>query len=196
MVDSVREIESKSSAEIVAVVKIRSGNYNDIALWSGFAVMFIVYSFFMFSPFDFDVYLIYILSLLSFFVGYAKVRIFNFITFFLTKKARMAHNAEVYARAIFQKGGIRHTTGKTGVLFYLSLFEKQVVILADRGAQNAIPAQEWEKINESFQKIFTNKNHRAAFVETLKNCSTVFAEYLPILPDDVNELPDDLDIEI
>jgi putative membrane protein len=196
LVQAVKEIETKSSAEIVALIKTRSGTYNDIALWTGFATLFIVFTFLMFSPFDFNVYLIYILSILAFFVGYAKVRIFDFLCFFFTPKKRLAHNAEVYARAVFQKGGIRHTTAKTGVLFYMSKFEKQVMILADRGVQNTIPAEEWEKINTSFKNIFVTKNPEEKFIEELKNCASVFAQYLPIQPDDVNELPDNLDIEI
>jgi putative membrane protein len=196
IVQAVREIESKSSAEIVAIIKKRSGNYTDLALWAGFVLMFVVYSFFMFSPDEYDSYLIYILSLISFFVGYAAVQIFNPLTFLLAKKKRLAHNAELYARAVFQKGGIRHTIGKTGVLFYLSLFEKQVVVLADRGAQTCIPAEEWDKINESFREIFKTKKPETQFIEILKNSAPVFGKYLPIQPDDINELPDDLNIEI
>jgi putative membrane protein len=103
---------------------------------------------------------------------------------------------EIMARALFQKGGLHHTSTEVGTLIYVSLLEKMVYILADRGAQLAIPEEEWQKIKTDLQSIFKEKQPTEAFLQALEKCKTTFNHYIPALENNLNELPNDLKIEL
>lgn len=192
---TVKDIESGSPVEIVAMIKPNSGNYRDISLLSGAAVSFLAYTYFMFAPAIFDVYRIYFMTVIAFFIGFAVVEFTAPLKRMLSGKKRTEKNVEIYSRAVFQKGGIRHTQKKVGVLIYVSLFEKKIKVIADRGVKNAIPPEEWNKIKTDFQASFKAASFSTAFFEELKKCQSVFSKYMPSQEDDINELPDDLDIE-
>ena len=194
--ETIEDIENNSLVEVVAVVKAKSGNYRDISLWFAAIFMFSTYSFFMFSPPEFGVYFIYFFSLLSFFLGYLIAELIKPLKRILTKKKRLIRNTDIYARAIFQKGGIRFTNEKIGVLFYVSLFEKRVKIIADRGAFTLVPNEFWRQFKNNFNTIFKTDNPADAFISELKKTKDIFAEYILSIENDINELPDDLEVEL
>ena len=193
---TIEDIENNSLVEIVSIIKARSGKYTNVSLWAGITLMILAYTFFMFAPINFDVYLIYFMTLLSFLVGYWAVELINPLQRILIRKKVMKRNVELYGRAIFQKGGIRHTNEKIGVLIFVSLFEKEVFILPDKGAETMVPAEDWNKINKEFQSIFESKDIPTDFLEKLNSCKDIFSEFIPPIENDINELPDDLDVEI
>jgi putative membrane protein len=194
--DTIKDIENNSLVEIVVLIKPQSGKYRDIALWAGVIFSFTLYTFFMFSPFSFDVFIIYAFTLLSFFAIYTLFSALPIIESKFINQKRKDKNVEIAARAIFQKAGIRFTSERIGTLIYCSLFEQRVYILPDRGTKNAIPAQDWTKMEEDFQTVFTSQNIAEAILEQLSKCKSVFSQFLPPIENDVNELPDDMDVEL
>ena len=193
---TIEDIENNSQVEIVAMIKANSGNYRDISLLSGAVLLFLAYTYFMFAPTVFDVYRIYFMTILAFFIGFALVDFIPPLQKALAGKKRIEKNVEVYSRAIFQKGGIRHTSKKTGILIYVSIFEKKIKIVADKGTEAMLPAKESEKLKTEFQETFQSANFQTSFLEKLKNSQAVFSKYIPSVEDDINELPDDLDIDL
>ncbi len=193
---TIAEIENHSQVEIVTIVKPFSSTYRDI--WFIWALAFLVaaFSFMMFSHIEFGWYAIYAISLLATLLGFLLPFLIDGLKRLSLKKSRMHKTVERIARAIFQKAGIRHTQEKIGVLIYISVFEKQVIVLPDRGAENAVPDEEWEKMRNDFQKIFQAADKAQAFIKHLKATQRVFEKYIPPVPDDVNELPDDLEIDV
>ncbi len=194
--ETIEDIENNSLVEIVSIIKAKSGNYRDVSLWVASVSMFLTTSWLMFSKFEVDVYYIYLISIVSFIIFYLLTELFKpFKRLFISKK-RLARNVEIYGRAIFQKGGIRFTNEGIGVLIYLSLFEKQVFILPDRGALTSVPDEEWQEMNKRFQTIFTQSNVAEAFITELKKCKDIFSEYILPIENDINELPDDLEVDL
>lgn len=194
--DTIELIEDNSLVEIVVIIKAQSGKYRDISVWAGIAFAFLLYTFFMFSNYEFGVYLIYVFTILGFFFMYGLVSISSLIKFYLLKKKRMLRNVEISARAIFQKGGIRFTKEKIGVLIYLSLFEKKVYILPDRGAETALPIDEWNNMKKDFQSIFNKPNIADTLIIKLKKWQFVFSKYIPAIENDINELPNNMNVEL
>jgi len=194
--ETIEEIENNSLVEIVSIIKAKSGNYRDVSLWVASAFMFLTASWLMFSKFEVDVYYIYLITVISFIIFYLLTELFKpFKRLFISKK-RLSRNVEIYGRAIFQKGGIRFTNERIGVLIYLSLFEKQVFILPDRGALTSVPDEEWQEMNKRFQTIFSQSNVAEAFITELKKCKDIFSEYILPIENDINELPDDLEVNL
>ena len=194
--DTIKDIENHSLVEVVVLIKAQSGSYRDIPVWAGMIASFLVYTFFMFSPFEFDVYLIYAFTLLSFPLVYTIFTSLPKLKVKFAKRSRMDRNVEISARAIFQKGGVRFTSERIGTLIYLSILEQKVYVLPDRGAKNAVPAEDWAKIETDFQSIFNEPNLPDALLEKLAKCKPIFSEFIPPVENDINELPDNMDVEL
>jgi len=194
--ETIEDIENNSLVEIVAVVKSKSGEYQNVSLWFASVAMFLAYSYFMFAPPEFGVYFIYFGTLFSFGIVYLLIELIKPLKRFLTKKKRLTRNTDIYARAVFQKGGIRFTNEKIGVLFYVSLFEKSVKIIADRGAFTLVPNEFWSKFKKDFNSIFEADNAADAFITELQKTKAIFAEYILPIENDINELPDDLEVDL
>ncbi len=194
--DTIEDIENNSLVEIVAIIKSKSGIYRDVSLWFAIAVMFVASSFFMFSPIIFDVYMIYVFSFLIFILAYLFSEFFKKLKRLFIKDKRMTRNIDIYARAIFQKGGIRFTQEKIGVLIYVSLFEKKIKLIGDRGAFTLVPNELWREMKKDFNSIFDKDDVPAAFIKELQKTKEIFAEFILPIENDINELPDDLEVEL
>lgn len=194
--DVIAEIENNSLVEIVTVVKARSHNYADVPLWWGVGSWFVVFSFFMFHHMEYGDYTFYTGTITSFFIGMILPLAIKPLMRLFISKSKCKQHVEVKGRAIFQKAGIRHTKDEIGVLVYVSLFEKEVLILPDRGAENALPEEEWALMNNKFQELFEADNPANALIKALKNTIPVFSAYIPPVENDINELPDEVEINL
>ncbi len=193
---TIKDIENNSLVEIVVLIKQQSGKYRDIALWAGVIFSFTLYTFFMFSPFSFDVFIIYAFTILSFFAVFSLFSASPIIESKFIKQKRKDKNVEIAGRAIFQKAGIRFTSERIGMLIYFSLFEQRVYILPDRGTKNAIPADDWAKMEKDFNSVFASQNIAEAILELLAKYKGIFTQFLPPIENDVNELPDNMDVDL
>ena len=193
---TIEDIENNSLVEIVVIVKERSANYRVIDLWFAFAFMTIVFGLLMFLPIDFTTILVFFLTISSFFLGFGISYFIPAIKKIFLKKNILKKAVEIYGRAIFQKGGIRFTDEKIGVLIYASVFEKEVIVIPDRGAETSVPEEEWETIRKGFDTIFQKPNPATALLDNLQNCQSIFNQYIPPVENDINELPDDLEVEL
>lgn len=194
--ETIEDIENNSLVEVVAVVKEKSGEYQNIPLWFASVTMFLTYTFFMFSETIFNVYFIYFGTLFSFVFVYFLIDLIKPIKRLLTNNKRLVRNTDIYARAVFQKGGIRFTSEKIGVLFYVSLFEKRVKIIADRGAFTLVPNEYWRQFKKDFNSIFDSDNPADTFIDELKKTKVIFSEFILPIENDINELPDDLEVDL
>mgnify|MGYP005842164141 CR=1 FL=1 len=193
--ETIEDIENHSLVETVAVIKSHTAKYRDVSLWFAFAFMTLLFTFFMFSPFEFNVYLIYFFSVLSFPFAYLFMELLPPLKRLFIRSSRLQRQSEIMARAVFQKGGIRFTEEKIGVLFFVALFERSIYIIPDRGAETLVPQEDWDKMKPDFHSIFSADNPADAFLTELQKTKNIFAENIPPFIDDINELPDDLDVE-
>ncbi len=189
-------LENNSLVEIVVIAKERSNNYRDVALIFAFVLMSLVFTLLMFLPIDFTTGLVYFATLLTFFLSFTIVSYLPALKRMLLKKEKMRKTAEITGRAIFQKGGIRFTDQKIGILIYVSDFEQTVCVLADRGAETSIPEEDWQMINKGFDEIYTKLNPATALLDHLESLKDTFNQYIPPIENDINELPDDLEVEL
>ncbi len=194
---TIENIENENSeVEVVAIIRKQSEHYRDIPALAAITLSFLLYTILMIIPQEVDVIGMFGIVVGSFFVFYSIFVFFPALTSFLIAKKRKKRSVEVLARAIFQKGGIYFTQNNVGVLFFVSLLEKQVYILPDRGAQIAVPPEEWEKMQADFDAIFSNNDLGQAFLAALARTKEVFAKYLPPVENDINEIPDNLKVEL
>ncbi len=193
---AVAAIESKSQVEAVTVIKPESDPYREAALWAGLTLAWLVNTVYTFLPAEFYYIYIYLETVACFFAAYFLIRFVPALKRRLIPKARMKRQVEVMARAIFQKGGLHHTSAKSAVLIYVSLLEQSVFVLPDRGLENALSPETWQELRAGFQGIFAGSDPAAALLTQLQRCQPVLQAAMPPLPNDINELPDRIEIAL
>jgi putative membrane protein len=185
----VREIETRTDAEIVIAVRARSGNYRHADYLCGSLLAFGGLLFLLFSPFDFQHYWVAVDVLLLFALGAYLSSRSNGLRRLLTTEEYRAGVVRDGAAAMFYEAGIANTEAEMGVLIYLSLLEQRLELIADRGVLKAAPPLEW---NERVYEL-----HRAGRIPQLESLQreiqelgSLLARYLPPTGENPNELPD------
>lgn len=193
---TISEIEDNSLVEVVTIIRQNSNNYKDVGLRWAAILTGIIFTAMMIVPFDINVYIIYFITIVAFVLLFLFIMNIPSLLRLLIPKKRIDKEIEIMSRAIFQKGGIRYTQERIGVLFYVSFLEKKVKILADRGAKLAVPQDDWKNIQNNFDQAIISNNVADKILEALRNTKDVFSEYIPPVENDINELPDDIKIDL
>ncbi len=195
LAETIAQIERASQVELVVVIRNRAADYPDIPLIWGLCAGWLSHTYLMLAPTFFSDLEIYAGPLIAFGLGWVLAKVPGNQRRCLSRKRR-EKNVEILARALFQKGGIHHTQAKIGVLILGSLLEKSCVIIADRGAELALPAAEWQQLRTQLQGIFASAQPGNALLTTLATAQPIFSRYLPPIANDLNELPDNLEIDL
>ena len=193
--EAVKFIERNSQAEVVVVVRAHAANYHAIPLTWGTVSAWLMHTYLVFAPEFFADWWLYCAPMLTFTCFYGLAHL-PWIIRLSSRRSSMQKNVEIMARALFQKGGIHHTQTKVGLLIFIAELEQQVYLLPDSGLEIALPAAEWQSLRTEFQQIFNTRQPHIALLGQLEKTATIFSHYLPAQANDINELPDDMEIDL
>lgn len=90
---------------------------------------------------------------------------------------------------------LHNTRERTGILIFVSLAESYVEIIADKGINDVVPKDTWDKVVADFVAAVKEGKPAEGFVTAITQCGHVLHEHFPARDDNPNELPDHL-IEI
>jgi len=111
----------------------------------------------------------------------------------VTSRERMAHKVALRTEQAFYKHGLQHTKGRTGVLILVSMLERRVHILADKGINDHVPAGTWDGLVNSIIDGIRTGHATDAICEVIIKCGALLAEVAPAgTGDNPDELPDEL----
>ena len=94
------------------------------------------------------------------------------------------------AIAVFSELGVWDTERNNGVLLYLLLAERNVEIVADRGFNGKVAAEEWERVCRRMESELAKGRHADAVIAGIEALSRIVARHFPPAPGGRNELPD------
>jgi putative membrane protein len=192
---AVRDIEKNTDAEIVVVVRGRSGTYRQADYLFGAIVSLAGLIFVLLSPFNFHTYLVPFDVAALFVAGAFISSRGDWIRRLLTSKKFQAKVARAGAAASFYEAGIANTSAENGLLIYLSLLERQLEVIADRGILKAVPPLKWN--NSVFRlKEVGNAASPDNLIKAMHELGAVLAEHLPATGENPNELADGAQIEL
>src|SRR5215212_1080524 len=183
--EAVREIENRSCAEVVVEVRSRSGSYAHAEARFAALVAFAALVTLLFSPWSFRAFWVAIDVAVVYAIGLYLARRSNTIRRFVTRQSERAAQVRTTAAAVFHERGIANTSGETGMLVYLSLLERRIEILADRGILLSVPALPW---NQLLERARGCPGTVAALLELLRALGPILGQYLPVGEGDVDEL--------
>lgn len=207
---AVAAAEAHTAGEIVTVVADRSDGYTDVALvWSAIAA-FTAIAFLTMWP---DFYLalvdrvlgkwnaewtprgIFGLALLVGilkFAGMWLIQLWQPLKFFLIPGPIKSRRANARAVELFKVGTDRRTTGRTGILIYLSMRERRAEIVADEAITSKVAPDVWGEAMAAMLVELKHGRRGAGVAAAVERVGKVLAAHLPRQEDDVNELPDRL----
>ncbi len=93
------------------------------------------------------------------------------------------------AAIAFLEQGLHHTRDETGILIMLSLFERRVYVLADRGINDVVAPDLWDGVVATITDGIHADDACAALCTAIADCGKQLEEHFPIKHDDTNELP-------
>jgi len=189
---TVHEVESKTIGEIVVMVVDHSDHYIEAEVLGGILLGSLLALIATLLYFHSSIWSYVPLSFLFFFPCrflFQRVDILKRLFIGIRKKEEAVRlRAE---RAFFEKG-LYKTKKNTGVLFFLSLLERKVWVLADKGI--------YEKMNQETLNRFANEVSRGikenqaceALSKAIQEIEALLSQHFPITPDDTDELPNDV----
>ena len=189
LTNCVTEIEKTSAAELVLVVRARSGSYRHADYLFGSVLAFAVLNFLLFSPVSFQVYWVAIDVALLFALGTILSSRSHTIRYLLTTKKHRKEAVRTGAAAMFYEAGIANTKAEMGVLVYISLLERRLELIADRGVLKGVPALDWNRILFELHQA-GKKPEPETLLKGLRDLGDLLAQHLPGTGENPNELPD------
>ena len=206
--EAVRQSEKNTSAEIVPVVASTSDVYERgedlIGLATALIAVAAVWTLFqrVRPSYDWDgesELLVHLPILLATIVGgwIAGVLLAKGIP--AVKRLAISHRAMkarvlIAAHHAFDSLHADKTSGGTGVVIYVSLFERLVCVWADRSISAVIPESEWKGIAGNLTRALGQGKHREGFIEAVRKTGELLTLSFPAKPGDTNELSNELRI--
>jgi uncharacterized membrane protein len=99
-------------------------------------------------------------------------------------------SARERALEVFSQLRLWDTDERNGVLIYLLLADRDIEIVADRGVNAKVRADQWEAICRTMEASLRRGQYGEAVVAGVDAVSRLLAAHFPRRPGDRNELPD------
>ena len=202
---TVSAAESRTCCEIVPVVATVSGRYDRaedlVGLWC--AIIGAVVAFLTLPghtdagrwggiPMWGQVVLLAIVMLFCFVTGTATAQQFHVLRRLFTPRQQMQEEVNHRARELFFDRRVHHTAGASGLLIFVSLYERMAVVLGDRSVVEALGQTYCENLCQRLTTSLRSEDVAAAICDTIQHAATSLESALPRMEHDVNELPDTL----
>jgi putative membrane protein len=185
---AIAALESQSSAEIVIAIVPSSGRYSDVDLLWGWLAGLATLALILWSPWpfhpDFVLLNVVFVSLLGWFAS----RHSSLMRRLLTTRARRSAQLQRDARLEFLRAGVDRTRERTGLLLYLSRFERGIALVPDQGLAEKLPAELLAQWQGRFGAAPNLKTLLDWLPQLLEEMREPLALHLPARADDIDEL--------
>jgi putative membrane protein len=184
---AIQAAEQRTSGEFVAVAARSSDSYHSAALlWSVGLALILPAPLLLFSHLRF--LHIYQLQIAVFVLGMLLLEFLPGLHMALVPKRLRHAKASRLAHAQFYEQGVQLTREHSGVLLFVSLAERYVEIVADKGIHEKIGEARWQAIVDGFVQKVGAGDVTGGFVSAVTACGAAMAEHYPTRADDTDGL--------
>jgi putative membrane protein len=191
--EAIAAIEAVSSVEVVVTVRTQSGTYLHGDLLGGLLASVAALVFVLYAPWDFSTELLLIAPLALGGLGGLLVSRWPRARRALSPARLRARQVTTSAHATFHEKEVGLTRRRTGLLVYVSLLERELRLLPDRAIVDALAPELWQARLAAMTAAAARSDLRA-LAAALAALAPALAACLPRSADDVNELPDGVDV--
>ena len=191
---AVETIENESAVEVVIAIRQRSGAYRHANVIVGVAVAFAGLAAMLFSDRAFGLASILVDPFVVGGLAGWLVELLPQVKRGLTSRARLQREVLRAARATFIERGVHATTGRSGVLVYISWLEQELALVPDLGLSAQLPEGALAEAEAKLRATLPAGG--AAVAAELERVAAMMGTAMPHQDDDVNELPDAIDSDM
>lgn len=204
---AIEKAELNTSGEIVPVVAAASGRYDraeDVfGLCLALAALTAAWFFFQDIRIADGVWasgsrltlgLLPVLAILiaGFALGTAAATRFPVLKLLFVPKKEMDQEVERAAAHAFRQFRLGRTSGGTGILIYVSLLEHRVRVEGGGAITDKLSPRDWEEVCAAAVDGLKTGRPAEGLVRAIETAGRLLAPHFPILPDDRNELKNEL----
>jgi putative membrane protein len=188
--DAISRAEKATAGEIVAVVAAESSSYLYAPfLWASVVALLVPWPLILWSWWPAT--WIYVAQVAAFALVLA-VTLPRPVRYWLVPKRIKQARAHRRAMEQFVSQNLHTTSGRTGVLIFISVAERHAEIVADAGIEHRVPKGTWQEIVTRLVAAFRDGQHTDGFVAAIEDVGGHLATHFPPGSCDANELPDHL----
>lgn len=187
---AIASAERKTSGEIVAVVTAASESYFYVPfMWAAMIALLVPWP--MIYLTWWPMHVVYFIQLATFLILVLLLMPRGVRVGLVPRSIRRAH---AHRRAVeqFLSQSLHTTTGRTGVLIFVSVAERYAEVLADSGINAKVPAGTWQTIVDRLTSELADGRAADGFVHAIEQAGALLAQHFPPGTNDPNELPDHL----
>jgi putative membrane protein len=207
---AIAKAEAGTAGEIVAVATPISDSYHDVALHWAVAALLLVLAWAAWRP-DWLLWwyerltsgwqvepslgqLLTFLMLIAVVKFTAVLLILKYLPLrlLLTPGATKARRVRRRAVVVFKAAAERQTSGRTGILVYLSMAEHRAEIVADEAIVKVTDASTWGEAMAELLEAVREGRIGDGLVAAVERVGVVLGEHFPRSAEDRNEIPDKL----
>ncbi len=201
--DAVKLAEEKISGEIVPVIVERSGRYL-IANYKGsligaslaFMTMIVLDRYIISNASNtlfYDPVFIFFMVILGGVVGALIPHFSEGVRRLLVSQVYMDQTTRQRAENAFLEEEVFNTRQRTGIMIFISFFEHEVMVMADRGISKVVEQKQWDMIVADLVAQIRAGHAIEGLEAGIKRCGDLLLEKgFKKTDDDINELSDDL----
>ena len=190
----IRQAESRTRGEIMVVVVASSCHYPAADLRAAAAFAFpaavaltpLLGGLFWAGPFNLWIFLGALIPLFLIFRAFV-MHALSLKRVFISGREMEAEVKEA-AEIQFHQKGVYRTREGTGVLIYVSVFERKVWVLGDRGINTKIPEGYWQGVVDQIVQGIREGRPAESICQAVARVADVLAEKFPVKPGDTDEL--------
>jgi putative membrane protein len=190
---AVQAVEAGSSAELVISVRPSSGYYLHADLLAGLAAAFAALAVLLYAPKTFGLAWFILDPLFAAALGAFVSSRSPALRRRLTPPSVRRRQVETAARAMFVEKRIHRTTGRTGILLYISLLERDAAVVVDLGVEPAAATDGWKEAMAGIETAVRRGEDGAAVARRVESLAAVLSPLLVRSADDVDELANEVD---
>jgi putative membrane protein len=191
---AIAAIERQTSAEVVVTVRRVSGRYREADYLAGFCLSLVTLLFLLFGPGDFALWTFPVDLALSFGVGAWISSRSAPLRRLLTPGHVRAAAVRAAAHVAFAEARLSRLPGRNAILVYLSLFEREAIVLTDLGIDTARLDSAWTQACARLRVALLRSDWERT-LEALADLARPLATSYPRSADDENELSDTMEQE-
>jgi putative membrane protein len=190
--ETIQAIELRTIGEVAVMVVDGSDQYREAEVLGGLFLGSFLALILVLSQFHASIWAFIIFGFLFFFPSryfFAQFPILH-AGFIGLKRKEMA----VMQRAVraFYDKELYKTKKNTGVLFFISLFERKVWVLADKGIYVKIEQETLNRFADMVSTGIKEGDACGALCNAITEAGELLSKYFPITPGDTDELPDEV----
>ena len=189
LIRCVQDVEARTSGEIVPVIASISYDYPRAAHLGGM-LLGIVFAVGLTMLLGRDDMWVFLALFLPFYVIFNRLLMrFPRLKRPFISRAEMREEVEEAAITAFHGNELHRTRDMTGIIIYVSVYERMVQVLADKGINDKVNPEVWQEVVEMVTEGIRAESPGRALCRGVERCGELITHHFPVKHDDTDELP-------